>query len=55
MTVKSMNIKNHTYYFLREMINLKNFDSNLLKLEKKSLKNLGICCIGYITTKKIDD
>ena len=30
MTVKSINIKNRTYYFFNDMINIKNFDSNLL-------------------------
>ena len=37
------------------MINLKSFDSNLLKLDKKSYKNTGIYYIGYATSKKIDD
>ena len=36
MTVKSINIKNHTYYFFNDMIDLKYFDSNLLKLDKES-------------------
>ena len=33
---------------------MKNFDSSLLKIEKKSYKNIGIYHIGYIT-KKSDD
>ena len=33
------------------MINIKNFDSSLLKLDKKSFKNIAICYIGYITKK----
>ena len=37
------------------MINLKSFDSNLLKLDKKSYKNTGIYYIGYTTIKKFDD
>ena len=37
------------------MVNLKNFDPNLLKIDKKSYKNIGIYNIGYITIKKIDD
>ena len=37
------------------MINLKNFESNLLKIDKKSYKNIDIYNIGYITIKKIDD
>ena len=37
------------------MINLKHFGSNLLKIDKKSYKNIGIYSIGYITITKIDD
>ena len=53
--VKQINIKNRTYYFYNDMINLKNFESNLLKIDRKSYKNIGIYNIGYITIKKIDD
>ena len=34
------------------MINIKNFDSSLLKLDKNSFKNIAICCIRYITKKE---
>ena len=54
-TVKQINIKNRTYYFYNDIINLKNFESKLLKIDKKSYKNIGIYNIGYITIKKIDD
>ena len=37
------------------MINTKKFDSNLLKNDKKSYKDIDIYNIGYITIKKIDD
>ena len=37
------------------MINIKNFDSSLLKIDKKSYKNIHIYYIGYITIKKLDD
>ena len=40
--VKQINIKNRTYYFFTDMINIKNFDSSLLKIDKKSCKNIGI-------------
>ena len=53
--VKSIKIKNHKYYFFNDIINIKDFDSNLLKIDKKSYKNIGICNIGYITIKKTDD
>ena len=53
--VKQINIKNRTYYFYNDIINLKNFESKLLKIDKKSYKNIGIYNIGYITIKKIND
>ena len=31
-TVKQINIKNQTYYFYNDMINIKNFQPNLLKI-----------------------
>ena len=37
------------------MINLKNFESNLLKIYKNPYKNIGIYNTGYITIKEIDD
>ena len=46
--VKQIDIKNRTYYFYNDMINIK-------KLIKKSYKDIGIYNIGYITIKKIDD
>ena len=54
-TIKQINIKNRTYYFFNGIINLKHFESNLLKIDKKSYKNIGTYNIGYITIKKIDD
>ena len=49
--VKQIDIKNRTYYFYNDMINLKNFESISLKIDKKSNKNIGIYNIGYITIK----
>ena len=37
------------------MINIEKFDSNLLKINKKSYKSVGIYYIGYITIKRISD
>ena len=53
MTVKSINIKNHSYYLFNDMVDLKIFDSNLLKLDKESYKNTGFYYNGYITIKKL--
>ena len=33
--VKQIDIKNRTYYFYSDMINIEKFDSNLLKIDKK--------------------
>ena len=53
--VKQIEIKNRTYHFYNGMINLKNFESNLLKLDKKIIQKHWVYNIGYITIKKIDD
>ena len=53
--IKQINIKNRTYYFFNDMINIKNFDSKLLKISKNSNKNTDIYYIGYITMKSISD
>ena len=50
--IKQINIKNRTYYFYNGIIDLNNFDAKLLKIDKKSYKNIGIYNIGYITIKK---
>ena len=41
--------------FYNDIIDLKDFDARLLKIDKKSYKNIGIYNIGYIAIKKIDD
>ena len=52
-SIKEINIKNRTYYFYNDIIDIKTFDSNNLKLDKKTYKNLDIYNIGYVTVKKI--
>ena len=52
--IKEINIKNHTYYFFNDMINIKDFDPNLLKINKKSYKNIDIYYTGYITVRDSD-
>ena len=54
-TVKQINVKNRTFYFYNDIADLENFDSSLLKLDKKSYKDIGVYNIGYITIKKIGD
>ena len=48
MGVKHIEIKNRTYYFYNDMINLE-------KIDKKHYKNIYIYYVGYITIKKIAD
>ena len=51
--VKQINIKNRTYYFYNDQINLKDFDAKLLKIDKKDYNEIDIYYIGYATVKKI--
>ena len=46
-TTKQINIKNRTYYFYNDIINLENFDARLLRIDKKSYKDINIYIIGY--------
>ena len=48
-------MKNQTFYFFSGMINIKNFNSDLLKIEKKLYKNIDIYYTGYIPIKNIGD
>ena len=47
------NMKDWTYYFYNDIFDLEYFDSSLLKLDKKSYKDIRIYNIGYITIKEI--
>ena len=49
--VKDIDIKNQTYYFFNNIINIKNFDPNDIKIDEKSYKNIFIYYIGYVSIK----
>ena len=53
--IKQINIKKLTYDFFNDMINIKDFNPDLLKIDKKSYINIGIYYIGYITIKSFSD
>ena len=54
--IKQINIKSRTIFFYNDMINLKDFESNLLKIDKKQYKGINKYYIEYIIpTKKIDE
>ena len=50
---KQINIKNWTYYFYNDQINLKDFDAKVVKSWKKAYNEIDIYYIGYVTVKKI--
>ena len=52
--VTDLNIKNKTLFF-NDMINIKDFQSNVLKIDKKPHKDFDIYYVRYITIKKIND
>ena len=44
--IKEINLKNRTYYFLDDVINIKDFDSTLLKIDKSHTKTLIFITLG---------
>ena len=52
MTTRQLNIKNKSYYFYNNLINVSNFEASNLKLDKKSWKDIDICYIGYVDKDK---
>ena len=52
-SIKEINIKERTYYFYNDIIDIETFDSKNLKLDKKPYKGLDIYNIGYVKIKKI--
>ena len=52
--IKEINIKSRTYYFFDDIIKIEDFDSNWLKIDRKSYKNIDIYYTGYITMKDSD-
>ena len=49
--VKERSIKNLKYYFLDDIINIKDFDANNIKIDEKSNKNILIYYVAYRTIK----
>ena len=50
---KDTDIKNSTYYFFVNMINMKIFDSNKIKIDEKSIKNFIIYYIRCVAVKDL--
>ena len=51
--VKQINIKNRTYYFYNDMINLKHFEPDLLKIDKNIRKGLIFAILDRSEFKKL--
>ena len=47
--VKQLDIKTQTLYFYNDIIDLKNFEARLLKIDNKHYNGININYIGYIT------
>ena len=50
--MSDINIKNPTYYFFNDIISIKDFDPNNIKMDEKSYKNILFYYIGFETIKK---
>ena len=51
MTTRQLNIKNRSYYFYNDLINILNFEASNLKLDKKSSLGLDVYYIDYVDKK----
>ena len=51
--VKQIDIKNQTYYFYNNMINIEEFNSSLLKIDKKYTKILIFTILDPLQFKKL--
>ena len=52
-TIKEINIKNRTYHFYNDIIDIKTFDSSMLKLDKKSYNILIFTILDMLQLKKL--
>ena len=52
-TVKQIGIKKCRYHFYDDMINIKNFDPNKIKIDENSYNNTLIYYIKYMTTNRV--
>ena len=52
-TAKEINIKNRSYYFYNDIIDLNEFDESKIRLIKKDFNDIDIYYLGYKHKKKI--
>ena len=51
--LKDKNTKNYSYYFFNDIINIKNFDPNKIRIDENSYKNILIYYIEYVMIKDL--
>ena len=51
-TIKEINIKNRTYYFYNDIINLDEFDKSKMKVDRKDFNDIDIYYLGIDHKKK---
>ena len=49
--IKDIDLKIHMYYFFDDIINIKNFDPNKIKIDEKLYKSILVYYIAYGTIK----
>ena len=54
-TIEEIDIKNRTYYFYNDIINLDEFDESKIKVDKKDFNDIDIYYLGYEHKKKISE
>ena len=52
-SLKQINIKNRTYYFYNDIIDMETLDSNMLKLDKNCTKILTFTILDTLQLKKL--
>ena len=52
-TIRQIDIKNRTYYFYNDMIDIRNFDVRLLKIDKNDIKTLVFIILDILKLKKL--
>ena len=50
--IKQINIKNRTYYFYNDIIDLDEFDGSKIKVDRKNVSDIDIYYLGYEYKKK---
>ena len=53
--IKQINIKNRTYYFYNNIIDLDEFDGSKIKVDKETLMKLAFTVLAMIITKKLQN